>query len=303
MSPIIGLWSIAGSLEMTRRARGHRQQLRRQIVTAATLVLLFGISPAIAQTQVSERATKDRPDDSQHYQIHVLYVVPADGTDRKLDTNGAIAISVAAAQKWFKRRLSGSQYRMDTHKGKLDVSFLRLKKTDAQVASRNAYVRDELEISVRQAGFRSPRKIYAVYYDGSSNYACGGGAWPPKLKGNVAALYLKGRFARVDCSHNRLAPTPATRAYWEFSFIHEILHTMGLVATCAKNHTRAGHTGDHPEDLLYAGDKPWRPWLVGVRNNDYYKHGIPGCPDLAKSVFLDPLPANPETPPGWPKAR
>jgi hypothetical protein len=35
-------------------------------------------------------------------------------------------------------------------------------------------------------------------------------------------------------------------------------------------------------------------------HDDYFRHGIAGCGDLADSAFLDPLPASPELPPDWP---
>jgi hypothetical protein len=40
--------------------------------------------------------------------------------------------------------------------------------------------------------------------------------------------------------------------------------------------------------------------LLDPGNDDYFKHNIPNCPDLAKSVFLDPMPENPEVPGDWP---
>jgi len=41
--------------------------------------------------------------------------------------------------------------------------------------------------------------------------------------------------------------------------LHEILHTLGVVATCAPNHTLSGHVSDDPRDLMYAGPLPWQP--------------------------------------------
>jgi hypothetical protein len=34
-------------------------------------------------------------------------------------------------------------------------------------------------------------------------------------------------------------------------------------------------------------------------HDDYFDHEIAGCPDLADSAFLDPLPSNPVLPIGW----
>jgi hypothetical protein len=82
--------------------------------------------------------------------------------------------------------------------------------------------------------------------------------------------------------------------------LHEVLHVLGFVAQCAPNHTLAGHTSDGPEDLMYAGNQPWRPAVLDTNRDDYYGTGSSVCPDLADSAFLDPSPTNPVLPSGWP---
>lgn len=269
-------------------------------VAAAVLLAVFWNGGAPAQTASSARSTADRADDFPGYQIHVMYVLPSDGTDTNLDTNGAIASSVAAAQKWFVAQTRGARrLRFDTSNGQLDISFLRLARTDAEIASSGAYVRDQIQSEINAAGFNHPEKIYAVYYGGSSTYACGGGAWPPTLAGNVVALYLRGRPPGArPCAGNGLATSADVPGYWEFSLIHEFLHTLGAVADCAPHHTRAGHVSDDPRDLMYAGDKPWRPSMLDVGNDDYFSHST-ACLDVAKSVFIDPVSADAVAPPGW----
>ena len=87
--------------------------------------------------------------------------------------------------------------------------------------------------------------------------------------------------------------------------LHEILHTVGVVATCAPNHILAGHVSDDPRDLMYAGDLPWDPSILDVGRDDYFEHANdfgPSCLDIANSVFIDPTPPNAVLPPGWPTA-
>ena len=142
------------------------------------------------------------------------------------------------------------------------------------------------------AGFNAPNKIYAVYYDGRSKTACGGGAWPPTLPGNVAALYLNGLPNDPNpCRNNNFASAGGPPTYWEFAMLHEILHTLGFVATCAPNHTRAGHTSENDNDLMWAGDGNWLPdgyqaAVLDFGRNDYYDHSNTGCLDFADSTFL-----------------
>ena len=151
------------------------------------------------------------------------------------------------------------------------------------------------------AGFIQPRKLYAVYYGGTSNYACGSASWPPALIGYVAAIYLRGQDERGGprCETVRFSSSVDTPGYHEFGMLHEILHTLGVVARCAPHHTFSGHVSDDPQDLMYAGSQDWRPSLLDVGRDDYFEHNNPGCLDLAKSIFLDPAVPDAVPPPGW----
>jgi hypothetical protein len=245
-----------------------------------------------------ERASTDRPDDVGGYEVKVLYVLPSDGEDRRLDVDGTLVRSVAAFRKWFERR-SGQSIRIDTAVGIPDIGFVRLARTDAQIASVGAFVRDEIQRDLRSAGYDDPRKIYAVYYGGGSSWACGGGAWPPTLIGGVAALYLNGTPSGAPpCNTNRFTASVDQVGYLEFAMLHEIVHTLGLVAACAPNHTRQGHTSDNPADLMYAGDQPWRPSALDINYDDYFAHGR-SCADLRQSVFLWPSTPTAGAPQGW----
>ena len=230
------------------------------------------------------------------YSVKVIYVLPNDGVDRQLGTNGAIDRSVVAAQRWFEAQTGGSHFSIDP-----GVTTFRLSESNADLASSGPFVRDRLETSLEAAGFDDPRKIYAVYYDGTSTVACGGAAWPPTLVGNVTALYLRGEPpGSPPCADTALASSEDAPGYWEFSLLHEVIHTLGLTADCAPNHTLAGHTSDDPRDVMYAGELPWEPSELDIGSDDYFRHSISGCPDLADSVFLEPMPTAATVPPGWP---
>jgi hypothetical protein len=245
------------------------------------------------------RETRDRPDEAADDQIHVVYALPSDGVDRALDTGGDLAASVAAWNGWLDDAADGSHMRLDTCNGELDVTFVRLGKTDAEIAARGAFVRDEIEAQMRAAGLIADDKIYAVYYDGSSTYACGGGAWPPALSGQVGALYLHGAPPGFPtCDSIPLAGPGDPPGYHEFAMLHEIIHTLGMVAEAAPHHNLGGHVGDTPSDLMYAGPSPWDPSVLDLGHDDYFGHGQ-AWPDLARSAFLEPRPADAELPPGW----
>lgn len=245
-----------------------------------------------ASSPALPRSTLDRADDVEGAQIHVMYALPTDGTDRALDTNGTLASSVAAFNAWLAGKADGRGLRLDTYQGELDVTFFRLSETDAEIRARDPFIRDFIEDEIQAAGFTDPDKIYAVYYDGTSDWSCGGGAWPPALPGTVAALYLDGFWDKqYACRNNPFAGPGDPPTYLEFAMLHEIMHTFGFVATCAPNEWRAGHVSDDADDLMWAGDGNWVPsgWAhvkLDTGNDDYYRHANGGCLDLDDSAFL-----------------
>jgi len=255
--------------------------------------LVAGSAPAARQAL--PRATADRPDEVTGPQVHVVYAVPADGVDRALDTTGALAASVDAWTRWLAGETGGPRLRLDTSGGELDVTFVRLARNDAEIAAQGAYVRDELERLLAAAGLAHEAKLYAVYYDGTSTYACGGGAWPPAVNGRVAAMYLHGLPAGpIPCDANRLAGPGEPPGYLDIAMLHELVHTLGFVATCAPHHTLNGHASDSPNDLMWSGDAPWQlPPRLDIGRDDYYGHGRADCPDLARSPFMTSVPAPP----------
>jgi hypothetical protein len=246
----------------------------------------------------SRGAAASPPDSTPAYAIQALYVLPKDGPDHGLATDGTIGRSVAAMQHWFAERTGGARLRF------LDdqAATVRVAESDAEIAARGPFVRDRVEQLLRDEGYDDPYRLYAVWYDGTSTFSCGGGAWPPTLIGHVAALYLQGRFDGVDCSKDRFSSDGTTVAINELKMLHEILHTLGFVAEDAPHHTLDGHTSDDHTDLMYAGPPGppfWDPSVLDVGNDDYYLTGRTDIPDLSRSVFLDPLPADPTPPPGW----
>ena len=273
-------------------------------LTAVTLAAAPGRSGTATPAAAPQRAIVDRPDDVAGYQIHVMYVLPRDGTDEQLDVDGRITTSVLAFQRWISDQTGGLRLRIDTSDGVPDVTFHRLKATDSEISASGLFVRDRIEAELVAAGYRNPQKLYAVYYGGTSSVTCGGGAWPPTLSGNVAAMYLRGLPPGAPpCATNPLGASVEKPGYIDLSMPHEILHTIGLVPSCAPHFTAAGHVSDSPRDLMYAGSLPWQPSELDVGRDDYFKHGRAGCLDLANSVFIEPAAPDAVVPPSWPPYR
>jgi len=248
---------------------------------------------------IGVRTAIDRPDDVEGPQVHVVFARASDHEDRELDLDGSLAGSVAVWNAWLAEQTGGPALRLDTCGGALDVTYLELPQTDAEIAAQDPYIRNLLEDELAAAGGIADNKLYAVYYDGSSTYSCGGGAWPPLIVGRVAALYLRGEVPGHPPCLRAFAAEGEAPGYFEFSMLHEIIHTLGLVATCAPHTDDAGHTDDDPKDLLYSGPKPWYPDRLDPGHDDWYEHGDAECPDLARSALLTPTPESPELPVGW----
>jgi hypothetical protein len=247
-----------------------------------------GGTSASPSVQTLPRSTADRTDDVSGPQVHLVYAIPSDGTDRALDTNGVISGTVAVWEDWLASQTGGRILRLDTYQGADDITFVRLPQTDAELAGADPYIRDRIEADLETSGLIVPGKIYAVYYDGASTYACGGGAWPPVLPGVVAALYLHGAPPGAPpCDTNQFHARGEAPGYLDFAMIHEIMHTLGFVPSCAPHFTLAGHVSDSPNDLLYAGPQNWYPMTLDVGHDDYFNAHIPGCPDLSDSLYLE----------------
>lgn len=246
-----------------------------------------------------ERSSIDRPDDVEGPQVHVVFARPMDQEDRELDVDGTLAASVALWNAWLAEQTGGPALRLDTCGGALDVTYFEVPRSDAEIAGQDPYIRNVLEEELLAAGAIADNKLYAVYYDGSSTYSCGGGAWPPLIVGRLAALYLRGEVPGSPPCLQAFAGEGEAPGYLEFAMLHEIVHTLGLVATCAPHSDGAGHTNDTPDDLLYTGPEPWYPERLDPDHDDYYQHGDPDCPDLARSGLLEPAPESPELPKGW----
>jgi hypothetical protein len=216
-----------------------------------------------------------------------MYVLPSDLTDRSYDINGRIATVVSAWQNWLCNKTTGQTLRLDTYQGKLDVTFVRLDASNQVFQSgselpwntdpnKNPYIYNDIEGRLASLGFDQPNKIYLVYYDGASNYSCGSAA-------TNGMVYLRGSICSLGGS---LATSHLAPGYWEFTMLHEALHALGFIPSCAPNYTSSNHISISNKDLMYGGGEEWYPSELDSSRRNYYKHNNPACLDLARSAFL-----------------
>lgn len=270
------------------------------------------------------RSELERPDDSLDPQVRILYVLPSDGTDEALDTNDTLCSSVLSFRQWLEDEAEGRTLRLDTADGVLDIGFVRLALTDEQmhgtaaiadIDTGFAYVRDRIERELGLLGMLEAHKLYGVYYGGTSEYACGGGAHPPELVGQVGAMYLGGQIPGFRaCSDAPWGEPDLVPRYIEYAMLHELVHTIGVLDPAAPHEHSAGHAFDDAEpsperDLMYSArpgmnDPPWGVYAPGglvldLGRDDYFDQPDPAILDLARSAFLEPMPTDPVLPPGW----
>ena len=257
-------------------------------------------APCPTYSTIPTRSTTDRPDDSSDFQVHFIYLLPKDMPDRSMDTSSAITNSVSSFQTWLCGQSGGKYVKVDTAGGALDVSFVRLNSTDnvlktgaelpwATNPSTNPYLLNDIDFKIKALGFNNPNKIYAVYYDGNSNYSCGAGSWPPVVPGKIGGIFMYGRNqawpADINCQTNQVGVSATSPQYFDYAMLHEIFHTLGFVANCAP-HANNSHTTDNNNDLMYTGSLPWYPSLLDPGNDDYYGTKRTDCIDLSNSAFL-----------------
>jgi hypothetical protein len=277
---------------------------------ACVLVALLVTASGAGSTSAGEaaalrdRTTTDMPDDFQGSQVHFMYVVPADGTDNQLDTNGTIEQSITRIENWFIGQTGNQGLRVDTYHGVPDITFFRLPQTDAQAMSQYPYVIWTIGADLVPAGFDQPDKVYAVFYDGHDTRSCGAATSPalPKL----GVMYLQG-WPTGDPAPCHAWGTGTTQpGYFDMGILHEVLHAIGFSPPCAPHKSQDGygdHVNDSPTDILYAPDATHTsPWdvlhaVLDYNHDDYYRANIPGCADLSNSPYLTPV-----TVPGVPTA-
>jgi hypothetical protein len=280
------------------------------------------VPPACA----TARTLTDRPDDNSYDQIRALYVLPSDIADLQRDTNGQICNSVRAFSTWFYNQ-AGSYLRFDTAGGQIDIGFVRLTKTDAVMRGNDpnngsvdygiAYVRERIERELVAMGMIKSNKLYAVYYEGSSSYACGAGAYPPAIIARVGTMYLNGLPPGQTKPCGQVLPWGQPSLipnYIDYGMLHELVHSMGIVAGSSPNEHSFGHVFDASatkpnRDLMYSprvgmNDPGWATsdpngLLLDLGHDDYYMAPSSVEVELSTMSLLSPLPANAKRPIGW----
>jgi hypothetical protein len=220
----------------------------------------------------------DASDAVNAFAWHVVYVVPADGTDRFGEYAPRIAGDVEALSSWWTGQDAARRPRFDlidapgcgSEYGRIDISFLRLTTPNAETRFRS------IASDLVAAGLWSPDKAYLVYDDGvRDERICGEGGTDNRVFA-YAIVYLRA------CAQETRDNVRAAVA------VHELLHGLGAVPAQAPHLCEDGHVCDSPSDVMratVARDASFATTTLDAGRDDYYGHAG-AWPDAQDSSLL-----------------
>ncbi len=142
----------------------------------------------------------------------------------------------------------------------------------------------------------------------------------PLTQAHAAFEVLSAQTNIPPCRQNPFSPDARQLDYWEFSAAHEVLHALGIVPADAPDRAlppiAPGHLADTSPagraDVMYQGTQSWScqtfppasgpmatPCTLDPGHRNYFATDGGTSVDLAKSVFLEPMPPGAVFPPGW----
>ena len=113
------------------------------------------------------RAFNDLPDVDNGYNIHVIYAIPKEGTDKEYDLNNKISMLVYQMDKWFNEKTKGRLYdegqnlKFDRRKdGRIDITFLRLEINNLSISKEGINAVNVIQPEISRLGFNDKKKVY-----------------------------------------------------------------------------------------------------------------------------------------------
>ena len=238
------------------------------------------------------RFFEDQPDVNDDYQMHVVYTLYKDSKDKEGDINGKLEELIKLADDWIYETTKKANQKSNTmngegqrikwdrrEDGKLDISFVRLAVTKKEMkkcpdpygSCGNLYGR-----TIVNSGFNNPKKIYFNFGDFAY------GEWPYSGGFPIFSVFAKHK------------GDPLKTSEWPYFVLHEGLHAMGGIYTCAPNYIE-GHNTKKTKDLM-SREGDGTNHTLDPKNDDYWGHNIKTCPDMQDSVYFTPTSDTPFDP-------
>jgi hypothetical protein len=253
------------------RVKGAAPHLAR--IAAATPVTWCGSGPAPADREPSIEVSSPN-------QVHVVYAVPSDGTDRFAALASPIATDIAAIDAWWQRQDPSRAPRFDlfpfancsSRFGLLDLGFARLPHPKAYYYGAGG----ELRLGADLDAFAGSAKVKnLVFYDGSLE--------EPAVCGSTDFLAANdgGRFGFAFVYLTSACPNDTGKgAFTARVAAHELLHNLGAEPVggppnACPDPQNAGHPCDSVTDILFPyvtfGDT-LDGSVLDYGRDDYYGH-------------------------------
>jgi hypothetical protein len=226
----------------------------------------------------SDETAADRlPDAVASYQLHAVYAIPSDGTDRFVSFALPIARDLAAIDSWWRQQDPARTLRWDLHVfpdcdtafGGLDLSFVRLPQPGSAYADVGGFgygaLRRDLTVTLT-----NQYKKYAVYYDGPVTPGagiCGVSSFGPVDASSLSFTYVNGD-PGGHCGSVGAAD------YMAETMAHEIIHGLGAVSENAPHECSDGHVCDVANDIMrpFGISNSLTDYALDVGRDDYYGH-------------------------------
>ncbi len=209
------------------------------VVAASTPTANGFLAETVSQTItiVLARSTIDRPDTVDGWQLHAIYVQPADALDRKVDVNGYLATALTEGNTYLSKQL-GLTMPIDRTDAGFDIRFIKSKYSSDQIMAMEPTQLPALMTELKPTD--SPgqnRKNYVFFVD------------VPMLNGNYCGWADRPGMAAVVAIGKPLADakfvcTGAGHGFNDYvtkTWVHEVFHNLGVE-----------HNNDAC-DLMYAG--------------------------------------------------
>ena len=258
------------------------------------------------------RSFKDKLDLYEGNQFHPIYLLPCERDDREYDINNKIKSSLLAINYWLKEQTISQEIKFDRNiDGDIDITFLRVNKTmdwfgdlhNKDISKNITEVSNKIEKLINDNSnlfnnFSS--KKFIIFFEGweKRKYIdydiCG----KSRFDGNIAIYYTYSRFKKYigddlilsnnerifSCTHKDHLNDNNDKTFGdaEATILHEMIHSLGYPASCAKNN-KSFHISDNKNDIMH---KNSGKIYLDYNNDDYYNHKQKNCPDLKNSKFL-----------------
>jgi hypothetical protein len=205
-----------------------------------------------------------RPNVVAGHPVHWVYAIPADGPDALATFASAMQTDAETIDAWWRSQDTTRTPRNDLAPfscgQQLDITTVRFPQSGAQLAGGARF--SLMANGLMAAGLGSSFTKHVVYYDGpvADDDICGQGGSDRSGFG-IAVVYAR---ACIGVSAAVVG-------------VHELVHTLGAVATGAPNECTGetdGHVCDDQRDLMYPfiDESPLGSRLLDVNRDDYYGH-------------------------------